>query len=283
MSYVISPEIPEERKPYTKPGGPVGILMLHGFMGSPLSSRDMATYLNERGLTMHCPLLPGHGHLPSRMKGVSRKDWIASAENALIEIRAMCDEIFIIGHSMGSVLGAHLVTNNDDIRAMGMLAPLYEEPDKRMILLAGLRYVMPWFYPLKMLKRHKDMIYQRVLDFDPTLDLDDPEVQAALPDATKIPTSALDEMRKMAKYGRKLWPQFNRPALILQGDHDPAVDPEKARNIYDAIPNPDKDLRYFKGSGHELMRTFDPAHEAVWPAIYDFVKDRSDILVAAHS
>ena len=40
------------------------------------------------------------------------------------------------------------------------------------------------------------MIYQRVLDFDPGLDLDDPEVQAALPDATKIPTSALDEMRK---------------------------------------------------------------------------------------
>lgn len=79
MSYVISPEIPEERKPYTKQGGPTGILMLHGFMGSPLSSRDMATYLSERGITVHCPLLPGHGHLPSRMKGVSRKDWLASA------------------------------------------------------------------------------------------------------------------------------------------------------------------------------------------------------------
>jgi carboxylesterase len=280
MPYVISPEIPEERKPYTKRGGPVGVLMLHGFMGSPLSSRAMADYLQQHDITVHCPLLPGHGHLPSRLKGVSRKDWIASAENALLEIREMCREIFVIGHSMGSVLGAHLVTRNTDIRAMVMLAPLYEEPDKRMIWLAGLRYVMPWFYPLKMLKRHQDMIYQRVLDFDPTLDLDDPEVQAALPDATKIPTSALDEMRKTAKYGRKLWPKFDRPALILQGDHDPAVDPAKAQNIYDAIPNPDKVIHYYKGSGHELMRPFDPAHVEVWPEIYNFVAQRSAILQA---
>jgi carboxylesterase len=280
MPYVISPEIPEERKPYTKPGGPVGVLMLHGFMGSPLSSRKMADYLNGRGITMHCPLLPGHGHLPSRLKGVSRKDWLVSAENALVEIRAMCDEIFIIGHSMGSVLGAHLVAHNDDIRAMAMLAPLYEEPDRRMIFLAGLRYVMPWFHPLKLLKRHKAMIYQRVLDFDPTLDLDDPEVQAALPDATKIPTGALDEMRKMAKYGRKLWPRFDRPALILQGDHDPAVDPDKAQVIYDTIISQDKTIHYYKGSGHELMRPFDPAHVEVWPEIYNFIAQRSAILAA---
>lgn len=262
-------------------GGKTGILMLHGYLGSPASTRPMARYMHDRGLTMHCPLLPGHGHLPSRMQGVSRKDWIASAGKALHELRAMCDEVFIMGHSMGTVLAAHLLRRHRDIRGFVLLAPLYEVPDKRLYLMAGLRYVMPWFYPLKLMKSRSDTVFERIHDFDPTIDLDDPEVQAALPTITRVPTSSLDEMRKMAGYGRRIWSKVKVPSLILQGDHDTAVDPAKAQIIHDRLGSKDKALRYFKGAGHELMRPFEPAHKEVWPAVYDFVRERSDKLTAA--
>ena len=39
----------------------VGILLVHGFTGSPASMRPWAEYLNQRGYTVKVPLLPGHG------------------------------------------------------------------------------------------------------------------------------------------------------------------------------------------------------------------------------
>ena len=48
-------------EPFRHEGGEVGVLLCHGFTGSPQSLRPWAEYLAERGLTVALPLLPGHG------------------------------------------------------------------------------------------------------------------------------------------------------------------------------------------------------------------------------
>jgi carboxylesterase len=266
--------VPEDRRPYTLQAGRAGILMLHGYIGSPKSSRPLAAYLAERGVTVHCPLLPGHGNVPNKMYGVSRHDWMAEAEEGLTAMRQMCDKIFLMGHSMGAVLSAYLIQKNRDIRGMIMLAPLYEVPDKRIHLMRVLRYVMPWFHPLKSRSLQR-LVYERAIDFDPTLDLSDPAVQAQLPELSKVPTGSMDEMRKVADLGKKLWPKTNLPAIIFQGGHDRAVSPGNAQHIFDLLPHKDKKLYWLPEAGHELMRPFDPAHAKVWPLILRFVQERS--------
>ncbi len=279
-SYYVKPE----RRAYTLEAGPIGCLMLHGFMGAPISSRPLAKYLAERGITVHCPLLPGHGELPNKLYKITRQDWIDEAEEALAFLRQHCNEIFLMGHSMGTVLCTHLVTHNDDIRGMIMLAPAYDVPDKRLKAMAFLRFVMPWFYPLKMNSLRK-LVIQRLLDYDPSLDLEDPAVQAELSEMTKVPTSSIDEMCKTINLGKKLWPQLNIPAIIFQGDDDVAVPLENTRQLYMVLPNADKKLLVLRGAGHELMRPFDPAHEQVWPAVYSFIeqhfKDRTKLRIQA--
>ena len=270
MPFQPTYNVPEERRAYSLDAGPVGCLMLHGFLGSPISSRPMADYLAERGVTVHCPLLPGHGALPNKLYKMTGHDWLAEAREGLATLQEKCDQIFIMGHSMGTVLGAHLLTQNNDILGLIMLAPAYQVPDNRLRLLGVARYVMPWFYPLWMKSLHP-LVYERLHDFDPGLDLDDPAVQKRLPEMTKIPTGAVDEMRKTIDSGRDLWPQVNVPAVIFQGKKDIAVDAATTQALFDALANEDKQLTLFDEAGHELMRPFDPAHEQVWPAVHEFI------------
>jgi carboxylesterase len=43
------------------PNEKIGVLLVHGFTGTPASMRPWAHYLNERGYTVSVPLMPGHG------------------------------------------------------------------------------------------------------------------------------------------------------------------------------------------------------------------------------
>lgn len=275
-------KIPEERQPYELIGhgqsgnGRVGCLVLHGFMGSPGSSRPMAEYLAAQGITVYCPLLPGHGHYPDKLYKVSHRKWLAEAEEAMQHIRQMGDELFIISHSMGAVLAAHVITKFNQVKGLVMLTPLYEVPDSRLSLMPILRYFMPWLYPHKM-ESMQDLMRQRLLDFDPTLDLDDPAVQARLPEMTRLPTSGLAEMVKVVRLGRKLWSRLNLPTIIFHGGQDPAVRPGSIEKIYERLPHKDKILKVFPEAGHELMRPFEPVHTKVWQMVSNFIEEHSDV------
>ncbi|MEU2777695.1 hypothetical protein ABZ646_33575, partial [Streptomyces sp. NPDC007162] len=48
-------------EPYRHAGGEVGVLLCHGFTGSPQSLRPWAEHHAAHGLTVSLPLLPGHG------------------------------------------------------------------------------------------------------------------------------------------------------------------------------------------------------------------------------
>ncbi len=49
-------------EPWSSPGGgPHGVLVLHGFTGSPVSMRPLAEALADAGFAVELPRLPGHG------------------------------------------------------------------------------------------------------------------------------------------------------------------------------------------------------------------------------
>lgn len=285
MAFQPDYDVPEGRLPYTlypeqplADGRRVGVLALHGFMGSPISSRPMADYLAQRGLFVHCPLLPGHGQYPDKLASAGRKEWIAEAEEAFRFARQNCDELFIMAHSMGNVLGAHLILRHGNVRGMIMLAPVIDVPDRRLNYAGIARYFMPYYYPHKSKRESmQKLVRERVLDFDPTIDFADPDFQARLPEVTRVPLAAMHEMVKTVRYGRSLWPRLNVPVHIFVGDHDVAAPPENSRAIFRLLPGDDKELTIIPNAGHELMRPFDPAHTQVWSHTAQFLRLRSQI------
>jgi carboxylesterase len=276
-------KVPEKRRAYTFFGEAregwerIGCLMLHGFMGSPVSSRDMAQHIAQNGVTIHCPLLPGHGNLPYKIHGHRKEEWLAEVDEAYDFLRQHCDQVFLIGHSMGAALSAYLADKHTDICGLVLLAPLYDVPDWRIHLAAVGRYFMPWIYPLKHEAIDRDIFLGRVTDFDPTIDVNDPELQDWLVEATRIPIDGTDEMRKMSRLGRKLWPKIHQPVIIFQGGQDPAVSPGNTEKLFQMLPTADKEMKFFPRVGHELMRPVEPIHKKVWQKIDEFIEEHVEI------
>lgn len=79
----------------------VGVLLVHGFTGSPAAMRPWAEYLNQRGYTVNVPLLPGHGTKPENLNLVKWPEWPAKVESELNLLLKSCDKVFICGLSMG--------------------------------------------------------------------------------------------------------------------------------------------------------------------------------------
>ncbi len=79
----------------------VGVLLVHGFTGSPASMRPWAEYLNQKGYTVRVPLLPGHGTKPEDLNEVTWDQWPAKVERELEELFKSCSKVFICGLSMG--------------------------------------------------------------------------------------------------------------------------------------------------------------------------------------
>ena len=91
-------------EPIDLPGGPVGVLLSHGFTGTPQSMRPWAEHLSAAGLTVACPLLPGHGTRWQDMNATTWDDWYATVEQAFDDLRSRCSTVFAMGLSMGGTL-----------------------------------------------------------------------------------------------------------------------------------------------------------------------------------
>lgn len=79
----------------------IGIILVHGFTGSPISMRPWAEYLHQRGYSVSVPLLPGHGTTPADLNKVKWQEWPAKVEGELEWMLSQGMKVFIFGLSMG--------------------------------------------------------------------------------------------------------------------------------------------------------------------------------------
>ena len=95
-------------EPIDLPGGPVGVLLSHGFTGTTQSMRPWAEHLSAAGLTVSAPRLPGHGTRWQDMNRTRFSDWYGELERAFDDLRARCESVFVMGLSMGGTLTLRL-------------------------------------------------------------------------------------------------------------------------------------------------------------------------------
>ena len=95
-------------EPVDLAGGPVGVVLSHGFTGTPQSVRPWAEHLAAAGLTVRAPLLPGHGTRWQDLARTTFDDWYGELERAFDDLRRRCSTVFAGGLSMGAALGLRL-------------------------------------------------------------------------------------------------------------------------------------------------------------------------------
>ena len=90
------------------------MLLIHGFTGAPPEMRLVADYLNQRGVTISAPLLPGHGTTVQDMNRCRWTDWTDHVQQALSDLQKRCQTAFVGGLSMGSLLALFLAADRPE-------------------------------------------------------------------------------------------------------------------------------------------------------------------------
>jgi carboxylesterase len=127
MPTVTAPIIPGA-EPFRHDGGTLGVLVLHGFTGSPQSLRPQAEALTEAGFTVELPLWPGHGTAVEDMIPTRWSDWSEAAEAAYAELRGRCEAVALVGLSMGGTLACWLAEHHSEVRGLVLVNPMVDPP-----------------------------------------------------------------------------------------------------------------------------------------------------------
>lgn len=119
-------------EPWSAPGGPRGVLVVHGFTGTPQSMRGLAHAFAAAGFAVELPLLPGHGTTVEDLMATGWDDWTTAVETTYEELARRCAEVVVAGMSMGGALAVWLATRQPAIRGVIAINPVAEPATPEM-------------------------------------------------------------------------------------------------------------------------------------------------------
>lgn len=203
-------------------GGKTGVLLIHGLCGTPAEMRFTAMGLARAGYTVHCPQLAGHGGSRGDVIQTGWKDWLKSAEDALVELRRECDTVIVGGLCLGSILGLHLAANHPDkVDGVALFSPTF--------WING--WAMPWYTKLFSLVQSRWIANLMHFPDAESLGIKCPRVRdfvkAALASADGsaagtdgVPGGMVLEHRRMVKAAKGLLKKITQPALVIHSRED---------------------------------------------------------------
>lgn len=242
---------------YAAEGGPVGALVIHGHTGSVAETRPMGEYLADHGLSVRCPLLPGHGTTVEDLTRIRWQEWTESVDAALGELQAGCDIVFVAGLSLGSLLTLWLGAEHPEIAGLVVMAPAIKEQSRLAPLARGARYVLK-YNPLS-----------GITEDNPG----DPQANDRIWSYDKIPLWSAAETLQLQGQVRKALPEIRQPILLFQGRRDPILAADAAQIVYDSVASTDRTLVWLENSGHNLL--VDGERASVYAQSYAWMMDRT--------
>lgn len=217
-----------EGGPFLWEGGPVGVLLIHGYTATTAEVRPLARFLHEQGYTVAGPLLPGHYTRPEDLNRCRWRDWTRSVEDAYRQIAARCQRVIVGGESMGGLLALHLAGEHPEIAVVLTYA-------------AALRLALGW--------RDRALIYL-LAPFVPYIRKqemgDDPLWQGY----TVYPLRGAIELLRLQRRVRGRLAGIQQPILIVQGRLDRTVDPRAPDIIFAGVRSAVKELHWMPASEH---------------------------------
>jgi carboxylesterase len=131
-------------EPYSHDGSGVGVLVSHGFTGSPKGVRVWAEHFADAGYTVRLPRLPGHGTTWQELNRTRWQDWYAAVDSSFRELHERCDTVFVAGLSMGGALVTRLAQEHGPrVAGLMLVNPVYRVDDPRMRALPLLKSLVP--------------------------------------------------------------------------------------------------------------------------------------------
>ncbi len=102
-----------------------GVLLIHGFAGGRHEVSPLAEYLADRGYDVVMPRLSGHEDTRATLDKAKYAEWIASGIEAYEELAKRCEDITVIGFSMGGLIAVQIYQKYRLDRLVTINTPIY--------------------------------------------------------------------------------------------------------------------------------------------------------------
>lgn len=225
-----------------------GILMIHGFTGSPSEFRRIGYTLRDKGYTIQAVRLPGHGTTPEEMRHTGWTDWYGHVLECYDELAAKCKRVVIMGHSMGGLLALKLAGERSAMGIISLATPIYLT-SRKSALAVVLQYFIP--YIAKKPKKKNSTLLDESCAY------------------TKTPIRCVVSLRRLVKQVKGLISEVNAPIWIGQGNKDGVVHPSSAAFLQERIGSEVKELHLYNESSHGLL--LDQERERIYEDISAFI------------
>ncbi len=215
-------------QPFEMGNGEHGVLLIHGFTGSPAHMRLIGEDLAAAGFYVKAILLPGHGTRPEDMKKVTWQDWLLSVRQAAKEMQEKCRYFSVAGLSMGGVLSLILAQERDVTACIPIAAPIrIFNPFRRLALLAS-----P-FVPMMGKGEGRKLIHP---EYDVGYDTN--------------PTKSVHDLSVLMDKARRDLALIHSPVLCIQSMKDKTVRPESVDIILEGVSSREKGKLWLENSPH---------------------------------
>jgi esterase/lipase len=234
------------------PDGRTGVLLVHGFTGTPMSMRPWGEYLAAEGFTVRCPLLPGHGTRWQDCNVSTHDQWTATVEEAFDRLAAECDRVFVAGLSMGGTLATRLAeVRPDDI--------------------AGLMLVNPALLTQRLDAKLLPLISKLTGSWAPIAsDVKKPGVtELAYP---KLPTRAMMQLRQLWAATRADLGRVTAPVIVFHSVEDHVVEPVNSTVLLAGVGSADTTEVLLEDSYH--VATLDNDAPKIFAGSVDWIRER---------
>jgi carboxylesterase len=239
-------------EPFFHQGSPTGVLLCHGFTGSPQSLRPWAEFLAGAGLSVSLPLLPGHGTTWQDMNLTTSDDWLGTVGQALTELRARCDEVFLMGLSMGACLALRLAetAGGPDLRGLVLVNPSLA-PDTKLFMVAP--------------------VFKHLIKSMPAIGNDIKKPGNVELSYDRVPTAAAATLPRLWKATARDLPHLTRPVLVYRSTEDHVVGPPSMRVLESGLKPGLLTVKACHDSFH--VATMDHDAQAIFTGSLQFVRE----------
>jgi carboxylesterase len=228
----------------------IGVLLSHGFTGSPYSMRPWAEFLAKEGYAVEVPRLPGHGTSWQEMNTTRWKDWYAEVSRSLDKLLAENDRVVLAGLSMGGGLMLRLAADRpDDVAGLMLVNPAVNLASKKLLPVPLLMHLVPGL---------------------PTIGNDVKKIGVDEYAYPRVPLKALHSMMSGWKPLRRDLHKVTAPILMFRSTIDHVVDPSSGRIILRSVSSTDVSERVLSDSYH--VATLDNDAPTIFQESLEFLR-----------
>lgn len=227
-------------------GNEIGILLCHGFVGTPQSVGELGQLLADKGFTVLAPRLRGHGTHAEELESCCYMDWIEDLEKAYLKLNKVCRNIFIAGQSMGGTLALQLACKHKEISGLITINAALDVP--------GYEFFQDKSEPRFIPEEKPDIKADGIEEIT----------------YSAVPITAVQKLLGLIKITKTKIADVACPILIFKSEEDHVVPPKSSDFLFETVSSAVKQIISLTNSYH--VASMDHDKEIIANQTADFIR-----------